>query len=91
MVKTATGADDPGDDITDCPECGTEVYAIADRCPKCGHWFVESDRRRMAAGRRNDASIAEMEGAMRILKVAAAILIAVLFVGLLIWIVASAA
>ena len=77
MVKTATGADDPVDDVTDCPECGAEIYVIAERCPKCGHWFVESDRREMRANRRNEGSISEMERSMRILKIGAAVLLAV--------------
>lgn len=76
MVKTATGADDPGDDLTNCPECGAEIYMIASRCPKCGHWFVESDRRAMQANRRNDATIAEESRELRIVKIGAIALVA---------------
>ena len=27
-----------------CPECGSTVYAIADRCPQCGHWFLDEEK-----------------------------------------------
>jgi uncharacterized membrane protein YvbJ len=76
MVKTATGFDSgDGDDITDCPECGAEIYMIADRCPKCGHWFVEKDRRAMRSRRRNDESIAEESRELRIVKIGAILLL----------------
>jgi DNA-directed RNA polymerase subunit RPC12/RpoP len=37
------------DDLVDCPECGAKVFLELndDRCPQCGHWFLESDRARM--------------------------------------------
>ncbi len=85
MVKTATGSDDSdGDDVTDCPECGAEIYIIADRCPKCGHWFVEEDRRQMVAGRRNDASQSELSAQLRIVKIGGIVLFALLVICLLI-------
>ncbi len=31
--------DDAGQTVA-CPECGDAVYAGADRCPSCGHWFT---------------------------------------------------
>jgi uncharacterized membrane protein YvbJ len=89
MVKTATGADDPDDDVTDCPECGAEIYLIADRCPKCGHWFVESDRRKMRANRRNEGSVAEMASEMQIVKIGGVVLLVVLVLCLLVWAVIS--
>ena len=78
MVKTATGFDsgDDNDDVTDCPECGAEIYIIADRCPKCGHWFVEKDRRAMKSNRRNDESIAKQSKELAIVKVGAILLVA---------------
>ena len=76
MVKTASGFDDDDDDdVTDCPECGAEIYVIAERCPKCGHWFVDQDRRAMRASRRNEASTAELAGQLKIVKVGAAVLL----------------
>ena len=86
VVKTATGIGDSGDDdVTDCPECGAEIYIIADRCPKCGHWFVDKDRRAMLARRRNEASVAELTSELRIVKIGGIILLAILFLCLLIW------
>ena len=85
MVKTATGADDwDDDDVTNCPECGAEIYVIAERCPKCGHWFVEQDRRAMRANRRNASSMAEEARELRIVKIGAAILLALALLILLI-------
>jgi hypothetical protein len=77
VVMTATGADDwEDDDVTDCPECGAEIYVIAERCPKCGYWFVEQDRRAMRANRRNESSIAEASRELRIVKIGAMVLLA---------------
>jgi predicted amidophosphoribosyltransferase len=28
-----------------CPECGTSVHSISDKCPACGYWLSETDRR----------------------------------------------
>jgi hypothetical protein len=83
---TARGLGDSGDDddVTDCPECGAEIYIIAQRCPKCGHWFVEEDRRKMSARRRNEASIAEQSLELRIVKIGGAALLAALVLCLLI-------
>ena len=33
--------DDDVDDLVTCGECGAEVYALGDRCPKCGYWMVQ--------------------------------------------------
>lgn len=33
--------DDDADDPVACAECGAEVYALGDRCPKCGYWIVQ--------------------------------------------------
>lgn len=76
MVKTAAGFDrGDDDDVTDCPECGAEIYIIGDRCPRCGHWFLEQDRRTMRTNRRNEASISESAAQLRIIKIGAAILL----------------
>lgn len=76
MVKIAAGFEgDDDEDVTDCPECGAEIYIIAERCPKCGHWFVEQDRRMMRANRRNEATISETAGQLRIVKVGAVVLL----------------
>jgi predicted ATP-dependent serine protease len=78
VARTAAGSggDDYGDeDVTDCPECGAEIYAIAGRCPKCGHWFVEQDRRAMRANLRNDESTADLAKQLRIAKIGAVVLL----------------
>jgi ribosomal protein S27AE len=33
-----------------CPECGAAVHLIADKCPACGYWLAEADRRAMWSG-----------------------------------------
>jgi uncharacterized membrane protein YvbJ len=78
MPKTATGHfDDDDDDVTECPECGAEVYAIADCCPKCGYWFIDDDRE-TAKARRQTA------GERRLVKIGAAVLIAILVFGVVV-------
>jgi hypothetical protein len=48
------GDDDLGDhESPPCPECGEPVPAIADRCPECGYWITDADRRAMWAGESN--------------------------------------
>jgi hypothetical protein len=42
---------DEDDDASDeeesasCPECGGTVYSFSDKCPKCGYWLTDADRR----------------------------------------------
>lgn len=36
--------DQDGDDTLPCPQCGAEIYADLDHCPRCGHWFTDADR-----------------------------------------------
>lgn len=31
---------------TSCPECGETIHSFLDKCPACGYWLSESDRRR---------------------------------------------
>ncbi len=73
MLKTASGSDNG--DTGRCPECGAEVYLIAGRCPKCGRWFTDDDAAAMKSGRN---VVAEM----RIIKVSAAVLLAVAIVAI---------
>jgi predicted Zn-ribbon and HTH transcriptional regulator len=79
MVKTAAGFDDEddGDEVSDCPECGAEVYLIGDRCPKCGYWFTKDDRASMRRSR-------GVQSEMRFVKIAAALLGVILVLGLLV-------
>jgi hypothetical protein len=43
--------DDPDEaEVGRCPECHVPVYDITDRCPACGYWFSEADRRAMWSG-----------------------------------------
>lgn len=30
---------DDGGDVIDCPHCGEEIYAYAEKCPACGTWL----------------------------------------------------
>jgi hypothetical protein len=41
---------DDGDDGLDegsspCPECGAAISSLIDKCPQCGYWLTEVDRR----------------------------------------------
>ena len=52
--------DEPDDDEpAPCPECGEPVYAITDKCPACGYWLSEADRRG-DVDRRIEANVAEV-------------------------------
>ncbi|MFA7237877.1 MAG: zinc ribbon domain-containing protein [Phycisphaeraceae bacterium] len=31
-------------DVIDCPHCGTEIYAYAEKCPRCGSWLTMRHR-----------------------------------------------
>jgi ribosomal protein L37E len=47
---------DDQDDFDDetaasCPECGGAFHSIADKCPACGYWLSDADRRDMWSGR----------------------------------------
>lgn len=33
-----------GSEVIDCPRCGAEIYAYAEKCPKCGVWLQMADR-----------------------------------------------
>ncbi len=33
-----------------CPECGTAVHSISDKCPACGYWLSAADRHSMWSG-----------------------------------------
>lgn len=37
--------DDPDfDDAIRCPDCGADIYAELDCCPRCGYWLSDADR-----------------------------------------------
>ncbi len=38
-------SDDPDDESTPCPECGETVHVIIGKCPSCGYWLTDGDRR----------------------------------------------
>src|SRR4051812_27530142 len=40
-----------------CPECEAPVYNLSDRCPACGHWLSETERRRTWSGESKPAWI----------------------------------
>jgi ribosomal protein S27AE len=56
-----------------CPECGGPVHVVTGKCPACGYWFLETDRRAMWSGMDKPAWI----------KVTAAIVLLTIVVGLL--------
>ncbi len=33
-----------------CPECGEPIHIITDKCPVCGYWLSDADRRVMWSG-----------------------------------------
>ena len=37
-------------EIGRCPECRGPIYDLTDRCPACGYWLSEADRRAMWSG-----------------------------------------
>jgi hypothetical protein len=37
-----TTGDDEDVDVTECPECGTEVYEDSVQCPVCGSYITHS-------------------------------------------------
>lgn len=41
-------ADEPDAESAPCPECGETVHVITGKCPTCGYWLSDADRR--AAG-----------------------------------------
>jgi hypothetical protein len=40
------------DEFARCPECGGPVSSVTDKCPSCGYWFLDADRRAMWTGER---------------------------------------
>ena len=42
--------DEDEEDSAACPECGEPVPEISDRCPACGYWLSDADRRGMWSG-----------------------------------------
>lgn len=41
---------DHEDDVLtiDCPQCKQSMYEDADQCPSCGHFLMDSERKRQA-------------------------------------------
>jgi hypothetical protein len=33
-----------------CPECGAAVHLVTDKCPACGYWLTDVDRRATVPG-----------------------------------------
>ena len=59
-------------EIGHCPECAGPVYEFTNKCPACGHWITDADRRRMSTGERKPMWI----------KVTAVVILAILLLGL---------
>ncbi|MGD9636171.1 MAG: hypothetical protein AB7U97_23015, partial [Pirellulales bacterium] len=36
--------DTDSDDAIPCPDCGADIYADLDCCPRCGYWLTDADR-----------------------------------------------
>ncbi len=67
--------DEPGEEAAaDCPECGEPFYAVSDKCPACGYWLSDADRRAMWSGEDKPAWI----------RVTASIVLIAIVVGLLV-------
>ncbi len=64
-------ADEP--EFGQCPECGRPVHSVSDKCPACGYWLSDADRRAMWAGASRPAWQ----------KITALVLLAVFLAGLL--------
>ena len=62
------------DDLVTCPECQAVVYLDLndDRCPECGHWFLEADRDKM--WRQADGSKSQLLKATAVLVLIALLL-----------------
>lgn len=66
--------DDAADAETNpCPECGAPVSEYSDKCPACGYWLSEADRRALGTGASRPAWQ----------KITALVLLAVFLAGLL--------
>ncbi|MHB1156076.1 MAG: zinc ribbon domain-containing protein [Phycisphaerales bacterium] len=39
-------------DVIDCPHCGAEIYAYAEKCPRCGSWLAMRHREVKGVSRR---------------------------------------
>jgi hypothetical protein len=39
------------EDASSCPECGGTVYSFTEKCPHCGYWLSDADRRAMYPGK----------------------------------------
>ena len=76
--------DDYDDDEPDeeesgsCPECGAEIYEVADKCIACGYWISEADRRVMWSGTSQSTAL------KIVTKVVLGIILLMLVVGLVI-------
>lgn len=35
-----------------CPECGATIHSVLDKCPQCGYWLTDEDRRNLWSGAR---------------------------------------
>ncbi len=46
---------DDAADVIDCPHCGAEVYAYAEKCPGCGVWLQMRHRQVKGFGRTRHA------------------------------------
>jgi hypothetical protein len=41
---------DDEDESASCPECGGTIHGVTDKCPSCGYWLTDADRREMRPG-----------------------------------------
>lgn len=42
--------DDGDDNDIPCPDCGADIYADLEHCPRCGHWLTDADRTESETG-----------------------------------------
>lgn len=59
---------DDGDSDVDgtlpCPDCGAEIYAVLDHCPRCGHWLTDADRQARETGLFSSRSVRLIAGVL---------------------------
>jgi hypothetical protein len=60
--------DEDGDsddaDMLPCPDCGAEIYADLDHCPRCGHWLTDADRESRGTGLFSSRSVRWIAGVL---------------------------
>jgi hypothetical protein len=59
-----------------CPACSGPIYILADKCPACGYWLSDSDRRSMWTSESQPPWI----------RVTSVLVLTILLIGSLLWV-----